>query len=418
MGNVFMCPSKECRPHAGSLKMLHDRGFEGHCGGLRPDKRHVACSPSQPSGSFGMGLGPRACLARCVACHACTFVTFGVMDGACSWHSTCTQLVAREPRHDIFPPYVTWRVRAPNGTVTEPSEFGSDWRVEAGAAEQRWGEGRPGYCAQTLRTGSCTADDRGTWSLRTLAECRAACLGCPRCRYVSFEPSARDCSWYASCDLDDLRRSPRVQPDYTTVAVRPDATLPPPPASQLARDANGDGSSGSSGSSEGSGVQQRGGAAVRITIATLSVGPYLTGLAQWCESATRLKQALPPSWRVQLAILGGKARIDPWKLLEGHAKGQTAGGGGGGNREGLGSEPRLTKEVDAAGDRAEFRRICPRARVVSLQRRMLEAAATSCARNSRCVGKLPHTRCHGTPQRGFGGCFVNLLKWQLVRIAC
>ena len=46
---------------------------------------------------------------------------------------------------------------------------------------------------------------------------------------VSWSAARRDCSWYASCALDDLRRPPHEAPDYVSVRVRaaPAALLPP-----------------------------------------------------------------------------------------------------------------------------------------------------------------------------------------------
>ena len=34
--------------------------------------------------------------------------------------------------------------------------------------------------------------------------CLNACAKCQRCNYITVNPEVRDCSWYATCDMDHL----------------------------------------------------------------------------------------------------------------------------------------------------------------------------------------------------------------------
>ena len=62
----------------------------------------------------------------------------------------------------------------------------------------------------------CSTDDQGSWWLtkaeaasqqRAITACEARCHACTGCRFVSLSWRERDCSWYTSCDLKNLRRS-------------------------------------------------------------------------------------------------------------------------------------------------------------------------------------------------------------------
>jgi hypothetical protein len=148
-----------------------------------------------------------------------------------------------------------------------------------------------GYCGRTWRSGNCTIDDKGSWSLTSLSACRSACLACPRCRYLSFSRTERDCSWYTECSLADLRRSPNSAPDYVTLALRSQiesTALANTSSSRPLDDSR----------------------PLRVAVATVSLGPFVPALVQWCESVARLRSAWPPHWRVQALILGGVAQLD------------------------------------------------------------------------------------------------------------
>ena len=70
-----------------------------------------------------------------------------------------------------------------------------------------------GYCAFTSSgAGHCTAGSSGAWAfgafkdVRTLAGCRHRCRNeCARCKYVSHSAIARECGWFARCDMGNLK---------------------------------------------------------------------------------------------------------------------------------------------------------------------------------------------------------------------
>lgn len=71
-----------------------------------------------------------------------------------------------------------------------------------------------GYCEPTTFTHvmNCAVDDKGSFSWaggqtwdKALEACRAACLGCARCNFISVSLEWKDCSWYHACDMDNLR---------------------------------------------------------------------------------------------------------------------------------------------------------------------------------------------------------------------
>ena len=68
-----------------------------------------------------------------------------------------------------------------------------------------WSEG---YCAATAFGGDCTTQDQGAWRVATADRCVDACRRCERCEFVSYNNKARECSWYAKCDVAKLLRNP------------------------------------------------------------------------------------------------------------------------------------------------------------------------------------------------------------------
>lgn len=68
-----------------------------------------------------------------------------------------------------------------------------------------------GHCGPTVdgERGDCDFGTQGWVGLRqgpatsswegAIEECRAACLQCDRCRFISFSLKFKDCSWYRRC---------------------------------------------------------------------------------------------------------------------------------------------------------------------------------------------------------------------------
>ena len=73
------------------------------------------------------------------------------------------------------------------------------------------GRAAMGYCAATTDEGDCSRGSKGSWNstrygITDLAGCAARCAtSCERCKYVSFSRAHEDCSWFAECDLHELR---------------------------------------------------------------------------------------------------------------------------------------------------------------------------------------------------------------------
>ena len=84
----------------------------------------------------------------------------------------------------------------------------------------------PGFCGQTTWATGCNASASGAWKAKdhkitTLAQCIANCESCPRCNFASFSATndgTGDCSWYASCDLQQ-------HAGYMSVKVRNGSSL-------------------------------------------------------------------------------------------------------------------------------------------------------------------------------------------------
>ena len=75
---------------------------------------------------------------------------------------------------------------------------------------------KKGFCGHTI-AGSlheCRTSERGSIGLSIQAArslrsavrvCLNACAKCERCNYITVNPEVRDCSWYATCDMDHLQ---------------------------------------------------------------------------------------------------------------------------------------------------------------------------------------------------------------------
>lgn len=83
-----------------------------------------------------------------------------------------------------------------------------------------------GFCAETeYNSGDCAASAKGSFEwpvgqrhtathlgehdreVGGMIDCMHKCLDCKRCNFVSFSRRERDCSWYASCNLDKISDS-------------------------------------------------------------------------------------------------------------------------------------------------------------------------------------------------------------------
>lgn len=86
----------------------------------------------------------------------------------------------------------------------------------AHAVARRWvRRAATGYCAATSEATDCETAQMGSWQLElnvantswevAAAACLARCSMCARCRFISLSRRWRDCSWYASCHIDQLK---------------------------------------------------------------------------------------------------------------------------------------------------------------------------------------------------------------------
>ena len=160
---------------------------------------------------------------------------------------------------------------------------------------------RRGYCGLTISAGECTIGDSGTLEAsQSLSACRHACLSCARCTTISYSSINRDCSWYAYCDVRDLRRPPKNAPDYVSVRVR---ARPAPPALRWPR-------------------KLVSSFKLKIGVATTSA-PTLhsaCALRQWCERAGLFARALRAlGWSVSVLVLS-----EPGQRLDDCAEGELA----------------------------------------------------------------------------------------------
>tara|TARA_B110001452_G_scaffold43157_1_gene33044 strand:- start:1077 stop:2054 length:978 start_codon:yes stop_codon:yes gene_type:complete len=72
---------------------------------------------------------------------------------------------------------------------------------------------QPGYCAATRegQRGDCDAGERGSWRISrfrkfNVSSCVHRCRWeCKQCRYVTVSLQTNDCSWYSSCDFQQLK---------------------------------------------------------------------------------------------------------------------------------------------------------------------------------------------------------------------
>ena len=57
--------------------------------------------------------------------------------------------------------------------------------------------------------GSFGISQKASQNLTTAVQaCLKRCSGCPRCRYITVNTDARDCSWYSECNMSSLHQGP------------------------------------------------------------------------------------------------------------------------------------------------------------------------------------------------------------------
>jgi hypothetical protein len=217
---------------------------------------------------------------RCAECKKCSYVSVSFQDGDCSWFESCSMSRLQQSGSG----HTTLRVRKADASGGLRPEILS-WLAEQ-AANATTHERQPGvgYCSITISAekNDCVSGELGFWKAEpgaTLRTCTRRCRDCARCAYVSFSAAANDCSWYAACDLADLRRPPAAAPDYVSTRVKDAA---PPLLAPLAA------------------------AHPKLAVATLLLGPtYTCALTQWCERVRVVRAAFRAlaGWAVDAVVI-------------------------------------------------------------------------------------------------------------------
>ena len=108
------------------------------------------------------------------------------------------------------------------------------YRLSVFSDAETWlSRAKVGYCGETRERGDCVAGDKGTldlsatifsagWS-KSAAACLVKCKACARCRFVSVSLLQRDCSWYATCQMEALAQ--QVSGFRTASALAPHTTV-------------------------------------------------------------------------------------------------------------------------------------------------------------------------------------------------
>ena len=126
--------------------------------------------------------------------------------------------------------------RRPNGGIFSSAPGGA-WRprarkpkheISAEAKAEAWDiSWVKGACGKADEGTDCSTDNAGSWWLTTaeaasrqqaITACEARCHACTGCRFVSLRWHQRDCSWYTTCDLKKLKRSPTHRTRAVAVA--------------------------------------------------------------------------------------------------------------------------------------------------------------------------------------------------------
>ena len=151
-----------------------------------------------------------------------------LMGGA--WAALCDQGVVECEQPRGTPPRAAWSARNSGGEQKQICEGRfTHAAIEASAGGGSTALGAPGasiltsvqsiiaapstprgvgVCRDVEPFSNCEEGLLGSWILpaetNSLEACVTRCLGCAKCRYVSYSQARRDCSWYAECDLDQL----------------------------------------------------------------------------------------------------------------------------------------------------------------------------------------------------------------------
>ena len=264
------------------------------------------------SGSWQRMATLEACAARCARCARCRFVSFSRALDDCSWYTSCTPPLLTRPHG-----FSTIRVPAGRPPILQPPPWRS---ASAPPHDGRASTQLPrGYCSMTVAAGDCLLGELGTIDgVRSLEQCRLRCMQCARCAVISWSHVNRDCSWYAACELSDLRRPPRDAPDYVSERMRseplplprpPTASSHPTPKRSLAivtlavPPPNNKPAATTSTAASSTSASSRA-ASASSPWDHVAVG---CALLQWCERASLLGRAVRSTgWTASLLLLGAR----------------------------------------------------------------------------------------------------------------
>jgi hypothetical protein len=104
---------------AASAKASFDSAPAGYCDDTS-DGEGLDCLPDDTKGTWSVAT-PEACVARCVACKRCAYVSFSASYRDCSWFARC-DLAALHSEHSSK--HVTARVRRDDGSMCERAGAG------------------------------------------------------------------------------------------------------------------------------------------------------------------------------------------------------------------------------------------------------------------------------------------------------
>ena len=219
----------------------------GYCS-VTQDKEGTSCLLSDLQGTWPLFTHNEAeaaaeCVAKCIGCRRCNWVSYSAVYGDCSWFSACN-VSALHSEHSST--HRTMQVRRESiGQLCAPtcpevqhvtrdavSLQGDKQPSTPPLAHQVVGSG---HCGETTGGGHCALGSSGSWSgIPDRFACLRLCEMCPRCRFISFSRARDDCSWYSSCAIRPLEDS--WSGDDVTLALSSAAHAPPPPPWRSARD--------------------------------------------------------------------------------------------------------------------------------------------------------------------------------------
>ena len=221
------------RPRAATLDTGRYRVREGVCGATEAAQMSDCSNGVRGSWTLGGALEIETladCVAACSCCDQCHVVSFSTEQRDCSWYSECpvlqpdsafvTVTVGVDPR---LPDPSANRSGSPGAESAESTRRhrGGKSRASTQAPLQLSStalsvaseESRIGHCGMASAGADCARDDEGSWALSAsdtvsahaaAGACMRRCLGCSRCRYVSYSLTWADCSWFRHCDMSHL----------------------------------------------------------------------------------------------------------------------------------------------------------------------------------------------------------------------